>query len=164
MKSLNYKHDALEYKLQKGITVDELRDENFQKIVKNNIEPELELRAKRSGVSNLQEMVVSESFDKIKELPGVGDEQRLTQQNFNTQKKLAQQNERISSKKVAGRILRKVGIGVETSTTAFSLAQGGIDTAAGSDMIKRARDLRAQGSITEGEYNEMTRNGRLRVA
>lgn len=164
MKSLNYKHDALEYKLQKGITVDELRDENFQKIVKNNIEPELELRAKRSGVSNIQEMVVSESFDKIKELPGVGDEQRLTQQNFNTQKKLAQQNERISSKKVAGRILRKVGIGVETSTTAFSLAQGGIDTAAGSDMIKRARDLRAQGSITEGEYNEMTRNGRLRVA
>ena len=164
MKSLNYKHDALEYKLKKGITVDVLRDENFQIMVQNNIEPELELRAERSGVSDLQEMVVSESFDKIKDLPGVGDEQRLTQQNFNTQKKLAQHRGRTSSKKVAGRILRKVGNGVEASSTAFSLTQGGIDTAAGSDMIQKARKLRARGSITEGEYNEMTRNGRLRVA
>jgi len=164
MKSLNYIHEALDPKLKKGNTVDALRDENFQTMVKNNIEPELELRAKRTGVSNLQEKVVSESFDTIKDLPGVGDKQRLTQQNFNTQKKLAQQSGRTSSKKVAGRILRKVGVGVESATAAFSLAQGGIDTAAGSDMIKKARDLRAQGSITEGEYNEMTRNGRLRVA
>ena len=53
---------------------------------------------------------------------------------------------------------------IETASTGFSFAQGGIDTAAGSDMIERARDLRASGAISEGEYNEMMRNGRLRVA
>ena len=96
--SLNCKHDALEYKLKNGITVDVLRDENFQKMVRNNIEPELELRVERSGVRDLREMAVSESFDKIKDLPGVGDEQRLTQQNFDTQKKLARHRGRTSSK------------------------------------------------------------------
>lgn len=49
-------------------------------------------------------------------------------------------------------------------STAFDIAQGGVDTAAGSDMIKKARELRSEGHISEGEYNEMIRNGRLRVA
>ncbi|KAL9979399.1 hypothetical protein ACROYT_G017057 [Oculina patagonica] len=164
MKSMTYKYDALQYKLKKRITVDELRNENFETRVKANIEPEVEFRFERTGVIDLQEMVVSESFDKIKVLQGVGDEQRLAQQNFNTQKKLAQQNGRISSKKVAGKILRKVGNGVETSTTAFTIAQGGVDAAAGSDMIQKARELRAEGVISEGDYNEMIRNGRLRIA
>ena len=164
MKGVSYKYDALAYKLKKGITVDVLRDENFETMVKSNIEPEVELRVKRTGVNNLEEMVMSDSFDKIKVLQGVGDEQRLAQQNFNTQKILGKQKERILSRKVAGKILRKVGNGVETSSTAFSLAQGGVDAAAGSDMIQKARDLRAEGSISEGEYNEMMRNGRLRIA
>ncbi|KAL9979388.1 hypothetical protein ACROYT_G017042 [Oculina patagonica] len=135
MKSLNYKYDALEYKLKKGITVDVLRSENFEAMVKYNIEPEVNFRVKRTGVNDLQEMVVSESFEKIKVLQGVGNEQRLAQQNFNTQKKLAQQNGRISSKKVAGNILRKVGNGVETSTTAFTIAQGGVDAADGMQNV-----------------------------
>ncbi|KAL9979379.1 hypothetical protein ACROYT_G017033, partial [Oculina patagonica] len=164
MKSLKYKQDALQYKLKKGITVDVLRNENFEAMVKSNIEPEVNFRVKRTGVNDLQEMVVSESFEKIKVLQGVGDEQRLAQQNFNTQKKLAQQRGRILAKKVAGNILRKVGNGVETSTTAFTIAQGGVDAAAGSDMIQKARDMRAGGLISEGEYNEMMRNGQLRIA
>lgn len=164
IKSLNYKYDALKYKLKKGITVDVLRKENFDKMVKSNIQPEVQFRVDRTGVKNLQDMVVSESFEKIKGLPGVGDEQRLSQQNFNSQKKLAQQKGRIKSKKVAGKILGKVGNGVEKLSTALDIAQGGVDTAAGSDMIKKARELRSEGHISEGEYNEMIRNGRLRVA
>lgn len=164
IKSLNYKYDALKYKLKKGITVDVLRQENFDKMVKSNIQPEVQFRVDRTGVKNLQDMVVSESFEKIKGLPGVGGEQRLSQQNFNSQKKLAQQKGRIKSKKVAGKILGKVGNGVEKLSTAFDIAQGGVDTAAGSDMIKKARELRSEGHISEGEYNEMIRNGRLRVA
>lgn len=113
IKSLNYKYDALKYKLKKGITVDVLRQENFDKMVKSNIQPEVQFRVDRTGVKNLQDMVVSESFEKIKGLPGVGGEQRLSQQNFNSQKKLAQQKGRIKSKKVAGKILGKVGNGVE---------------------------------------------------
>ena len=54
-------------------------------MVKSNIQPEVQFRVDRTGVNNLQDMVVSESFDKIKGLPGVGDEQRLSQQNFNSQ-------------------------------------------------------------------------------
>ena len=72
IKSLNYKYDALKYKLNEGITVDVLRQENFDKMVKSNIQPEVQFRVDRTGVKNLQDMVVSESFEKIKGLPGVG--------------------------------------------------------------------------------------------
>ena len=164
MHALNYKYEALKYKLKKGIKVDVLRDENFQTMVKSNIDPEVELRVKRTGVKDLQEIVVSESFNKIKVLQGVSDEKRLAQQNFNTQTKLGQQRGRARTKRVASKILNKVGKGVETATTGLSFAQGGIDAAAGSDIIQKARGLRAKGSITEGDYNEMMRNGRLRIA
>ena len=164
MKTLNYKYEALKYKLKKGISIDVLRDENFQTMVKSNIDPEVQLRIKRTGVADLQDIVVSESFDKIKVLQGVSDEQKLAQQNFNSQKKLGQQRFRTKGKGFAGRMLSLAGKGVETATTLFSFAQGGTDTAAGSDMIEKARDLKAQGRISEGDYNEMLRNGRLRIA
>ena len=48
MKTLNNKHEALEYKLKKGISVDVLRDENFQAMIKANIDPEVQLRIKRT--------------------------------------------------------------------------------------------------------------------
>ena len=66
IKSLNYKYDALKYKLKEGITVDVLRQENFDKMVKSNIQPEVQFRVDRTGVKNLQDMVVSESFKKSK--------------------------------------------------------------------------------------------------
>jgi len=164
MHALNYKYEALNYKFKKGIKVDVLRDEHFQTMVKSNIDPEVELRVKRTGAKDLQEIVVSESFNKIKVLQRVSDEKRLAQQNFNTQKKLGRQRGRARTKKLAGKILNKVGKGVETATTGLSFAQGGIDAAAGSDIIQKARDLRAKGFITEGDYNEMIGNGRLRIA
>ena len=163
MDSLNFKYDGLKYILEKkseNIDVHRI----FQRMVGYNIQTEKDLRLKRTGVKDLQEMVVTESFENIKAFEGVSGEQRLAQENFNTVKKLGQERTRISSRKIAGKILRKVGNGVETASTGFSFAQGGIDTAAGSDMIERARDLRASGAISEGEYNEMMRNGRLRVA
>ena len=163
MDSLNFKYDGLKYILEKkseNIDVHRI----FQRMVGYNIQTEKDLRLKRTGVEDLQEMVVTESFENIKAFEGVSSEQRLAQENFNTVKKLGQERSRISSRKIAGKILRKVGNGVETASTGFSFAQGGIDTAAGSDMIERARDLRASGAISEGEYNEMMRNGRLRVA
>ena len=163
MDSLNFKYDGLKYILEKkseNIDVHRI----FQRMVGYNIQTEKDLRLKRTGVEDLQEMVVTESFENIKAFEGVSGEQRLAQENFNTVKKLGQERSRISSRKIAGKILRKVGNGVETASTGFSFAQGGIDTAAGSDMIERARDLRASGAISEGEYNEMMRNGRLRVA
>lgn len=163
MHSLNFKYDGLKYILEKkseNIDVHRI----FQRMVGYNIQTEKDLRLKRTGVKDLQEMVVTESFENIKAFEDVSGEQRLAQENFNTVKKLGQERSRISSRKIAGKILRKVGNGVETASTGFSFAQGGIDTAAGSDMIERARDLRAMGEISEGEYNEMMRNGRLRVA
>ena len=163
MDSLHFKYDGLKYILEKkseNIDVHRI----FQRMVGYNTQTEKDLRLKRTGVKDLQEMVVTESFENIKALEGVSGEQRLAQENFNTVKKLGQERSRISSRKIAGKILRKVGNGVETASTGFSFAQGGIDTAAGSDMIERARDLRASGAITEGDYNEMMRNGRLRVA
>ena len=163
MDSLNFKYDGLKYILEKkseNIDVHRI----FQRMVGYNIQTEKDLRLKRTGVEDLQEMVVTESFENIKAFEGVSGEQRLAQENFNTVKKLGQERSRISSRKIAGKILRKVGNGVETASAGFSFAQGGIDTAAGSDMIERARDLRASGAISEGEYNEMMRNGRLRVA
>ena len=163
MGSLNFKYDGLKYILEKkSENIDVHRV--FQRMVGYNIQTEKDLRLKRTGVKDLQEMVVTESFENIKAFEGVSDEQRLAQENFNTMKKLGQERSRISSRKIAGKILRKVGNSVETASTGFSFAQGGIDTAAGSDMIERARDLRASGAISEGEYNEMMRNGRLRVA
>lgn len=163
MDSLNFKYDGLKYILEKkSENIDVHRV--FQRMVGYNIQTEKDLRLKRTGVKDLQEMVVTESFENIKAFEGVSGEQRLAQENFNTVKKLGQERSRISSRKIAGKILRKVGNGVETASTGLSFAQGGIDTAAGSDMIDRARDLRSRGEISESEYNEMMRNGRLRVA
>ena len=38
----------------------------FDKMVKSNIQPEVQFRVDRTGVKNLQDMVVSESFKKSK--------------------------------------------------------------------------------------------------
>ncbi|KXJ06272.1 hypothetical protein AC249_AIPGENE18133, partial [Exaiptasia diaphana] len=60
MAGLSYQHDKLAYKLKQGITVDVLRQENADAMIKNNIQPEVELRLERTGMVDIQD-----EFDRI---------------------------------------------------------------------------------------------------
>lgn len=93
-------------------------------------------------MKDIQNIVVDESFDKIQNLQDVSNQKRLTQQNFNAHKNAGQHRVRASAKKIAGKMFKKVGNGVETASTALRFAQGGVDAAAGSDMIQKAENLR----------------------
>ncbi len=164
MKASNYKYDAILYRLNKGEKIYEMTSQDFATLVEYNIAPEDVYRLKRNGVKDLQKAVFSSTFNRIKLLHGVSDKDRLVQQYINTKNKLSRQRTRLLSKTIASNILRKVGNGVETATTGLDFAQGGVDTAAGVDMIQKARDLKARREIKDVDYNEMMRNGRLRIA
>lgn len=164
MDSMNYKVNALEFRLKRDAKLEALRKLDMEIVVENTIETDSDLRAKRVGMKDVQDIVVDESFDNIKKVSGASNQQKLTQQNFNTQKKISQMKVRESAKKYARKFMKKVGSGIETSTTAFTFAQGGVDVAGGSDMIDKAEELRKSGAISEDEYDTMMRNGQLRVA
>lgn len=164
--SINYKHDKLEYKLKHGIAVDVQRQKSAEVLISGNIQPELNLRLQRTGMKDVSDTVISESFESIKNLPGAGEEiqqTKLTQEDFNTRTKIGQQRGRLSGNKIADKVLSRIGLGVEAGTAAFGYAQGGIDFIAGQDIIEKAKSLKGK-TITDEEYNTMMRNGRLRVA
>jgi len=163
----NLKNDILLYKLKTGIKVDRLRCKNHDLAMSSNFQPDLEVRAKRNNVNDLQQIIISDSFDSIKNfdpLPDESGQTKLAQLNFNSQKKMGNLVARGSGTKLATKMLRNLGNFVETGSTAFNLGQGGVDVAAGHDMIENAQYLKSQGYITDSEYNEMVRNGRLRTA
>ena len=167
MKCPTYKYDAILFRLKtkaKSFEIDKMTSKDFSTMVHYSIAPEDVFRAKRMGVKDLRNAVFGTGYRKIKLLQGVSDKDRLIQEWINTKNKANRQKTSLLSKGIGRKILRKVGNGVETATTGLNFAQGGVDTAAGSDIIERAHDLKAKGEIDENEYNEMVRNGQLRIA
>ena len=107
MDSMNYKVNALEFRLKRDAKLEALRKLDMEIVVENTIETDSDLRAKRVGMKDVQDIVVDESFDNIKKVSGDSNQQKLTQQNFNTQKKISQMKVRESAKKYARKFMKK---------------------------------------------------------
>lgn len=89
---------------------------------------------------------------------------KLLHQTFLTNVDLQNQRASRSGALRAQGMLGKIGTGVQGVTGAFSVGMGGVDIAAGDQMLQNAeRQLRA-GEITPAQYDTMRRDAQLRIA
>lgn len=89
---------------------------------------------------------------------------RLLRETFNANVKVEQAKIKNRGKLGAQKMLGKVGTGLGVATTAFGLGMGGVDVAAGDEMIDNAQKRLESNEITQDQYNKLMRDARLRIA
>ncbi|CAN8062634.1 unnamed protein product [Agarophyton chilense] len=121
-------------------------------------------RRKRKGYTVDLSSSVADSSKKTVRVDYESRQEGLLRKTFLTNASLQYQTSRHKGRLRAQKLFGKIGKGVQGATSGFGVALGGVDIAAGDEMIQNAQRRYQSGEISKSQYDKDMRDARFRIS
>ncbi|PXF45975.1 Iron-regulated protein FrpA [Gracilariopsis chorda] len=138
-------------------------EQNEYYVRQYGVDPEIGRRMRRSFDIELSSSVANSSKKKVR-ASFESAQSKLLHETFLTNADLRYQTARHKGRLKAQKIFGNIGKGVQGATGGFGIALGGVDIAAGDEMIQNAERRYRNGEISRNQYDKDMRDARLRVS